>query len=621
MKHTSEDSSATIRTVSVAYDLTSISPDLRTEIRELLVHILAESTQKKSRAVAEKGLRQLRKKHSQSVPHDLLIRVYRADAGSYGLPPETPQNLKKLRLKPMRSQSGIQSVAVLTKPFPCPGQCIFCPNDVRMPKSYIASEPGAQRAERNSFDPYLQTYNRLQALYNMGHDPSKIELIILGGTWSDYPEPYQIWFIAECFRALNDFGSGVDQRDEILRAIEKTAHTVHRSQNRVINSDEIAIDGRKFGNNENYNQVIAKHYFLPERLMKSEEIARPETTSWEELESLQRENERAQVRCVGLTVETRPDNISPQEVMRIRRLGATKTQIGFQSLNDTVLELNKRGHDVAATRRAVALLRQAGFKIHAHWMPNLYGSSPEMDREEYGTLFSDPDFKPDELKIYPCALIPSAELMQYHERGEWHSYSEETLNDLLAYCLTHTPEWARLTRVVRDIPSTETVNTNIKTNQRQLVQDTLKAQNAVLHDIRAREIKRDQPVDPISLKTTVYDTQVSTEHFIQFVDANNRILGFCRLSLPTTENIYPELQDSALIRELHVYGITEKVGESGSSQAQHLGLGKQLLAKAEDIALNHSFNSIAVISAIGTREYYRRRGYVDGVLYLHKKLK
>lgn len=162
-----------------------------------------------------------KKNFDPAITQDLLIRIYRADAGQYGLPAETPATLRKIRLKPMRSQSGIQSVAVLTKPFPCPGQCIFCPNDVRMPKSYIASEPGAQRAERNSFDPYLQTYNRLQALYNMGHDPSKIELIILGGTWSDYPEPYQIWFIAECFRALNDFGAGRDIRDEILEAIKK----------------------------------------------------------------------------------------------------------------------------------------------------------------------------------------------------------------------------------------------------------------------------------------------------------------------------------------------------------------------------------------------------------------
>ncbi|MCD8506729.1 tRNA uridine(34) 5-carboxymethylaminomethyl modification radical SAM/GNAT enzyme Elp3 [Candidatus Woesebacteria bacterium] len=609
--------------MSVVYDdLQAVPAELRHAIHQLLLRALKQESLQQSQEILKSGIRQLQKNFDPAITQDLLIRIYRADAGQYGLPAETPATLRKIRLKPMRSQSGIQSVAVLTKPFPCPGQCIFCPNDVRMPKSYIASEPGAQRAERNSFDPYLQTYNRLQALYNMGHDPSKIELIILGGTWSDYPEPYQIWFIAECFRALNDFGAGRDIRDEILEAIKKTAKTIHRAQNRVINSDDIAIDGRELNTKENYNQVVAKHYLLPERLMQSTDIARPEVATWDELEMLHRENENAPVRCVGLTIETRPDNISEKEVLRIRRLGATKTQIGFQSLNDEVLEKNKRGHDVAATRRAVAMLRQAGFKIHAHWMPNLYGSNPEMDREEYGVLFSDPDFKPDELKIYPCALIPSAELMQYHERGEWYSYSEETLNELLAYCLTHTPEWARLTRVVRDIPSTETVDTHIKTNQRQLVQNALQKQGSAdkMQDIRAREIRRQTPTEPITLKVTEYDTAVSKEHFIQFVDAQNRILGFCRLSLPTTSNTFAELQDAAIIRELHVYGLTEKVGQSGHSQAQHLGLGKQLLEKAESIARAANFERIAVISAIGTRGYYAKRGYSLRELYQHKNL-
>lgn len=605
--------------MSVVYDADSkIAEKIRHDIHLLLQVVLNEQEVSRCQELLKTGLRQLSKKYDRTFSQDEIIKVYRTDAGKFDLPPESPQNLRKIRIKPMRSHSGIQSVAVLTKPFPCPGKCIFCPNDIRMPKSYIASEPGAQRAERNSFDPYLQTYNRLQALYNMGHDPSKIELIILGGTWSYYPEAYQIWFIKECFRALNDFGLGNDDRPRIEQDIEKTVKTVHREQNRLINDQEIAVDGRKL--TSSYNQVVAKHYLLPEQIQEKQALPRREQATWEELEKEQINNEKGEVRCVGLTIETRPDNISEEEVLRVRRLGATKTQIGFQSLNDTVLELNKRGHDVAATRKAVALLRQAGFKIHAHWMPNLYGSNPEMDRTEYDTLFTDPDFKPDELKIYPCALIPSAELMQYYEAGKWESYSEETLNELLQYCLTHTPEWARLTRVVRDIPSTETVATNIKTNQRQLVQDRLRADGAILRDIRAREIRRQTPIAPITLKTETYVTQVSTECFLQFVDAQNRILGFCRLSLPTTPNPFQELQDSALIRELHVYGLTEKVGQSGNSKAQHLGLGKQLLEEAEKVAKENNFKKIQVISAIGTREYYRKRDYQDGKLYQYKVL-
>ncbi len=546
-------------------------------------------------------------------------------------PELSPTLIKLLQLKPVRTISGVTPVTVLTKPFPCPGQCIFCPNDIRMPKSYLADEPGAQRAERNYFDPYLQTYNRLQALQNIGHSISKVELIVLGGTWSFYPEQYQIWFIKECFRALNEFGSS-DDRPRILEQYQQMAasyrsNAVHSPTNDpVANAEALQpkqIHGESF--DATYNQVISELYVAPERLAGFDAYQK---ATWEQLEFEQRRNEMAASRSVGLVVETRPDHISPVEVRRIRRLGATKTQIGIQSLNDEVLDKNRRGHNVAATRKAFRLLRQAGFKIHAHWMPNLYGSTPELDKADFLQLFADPDFCPDELKIYPCSLIESAELMQYYQRGEWQPYSYEQLLDVLTFCLRNTPGYCRLTRVIRDIPSTDIVVGNKLTNFRQLAESSLAEAGELSNDIRAREI-RSQEFDPalVRFETIEYATSVSRELFLQAVvpvqqngQSRPKLLGFARLSLPTEPSFLPELQDQAVLRELHVYGQVMDVGKKGADKPQHLGLGSKLLAMAKEQARAAGFTSLAVISAIGTREYYRQRDFLDGELYLHCNL-
>lgn len=567
----------------------------------------------------QKELRRISKIAKRSLPQDTFVSVYREVAGTDGLPPLSGSTLARIRLKPMRSQSGVQTVSVLTKPFPCPGQCIFCPNDVRMPKSYIASEPGAQRAERNSFDPYLQTYSRLEALRNMGHEPSKIEIIVLGGTWSYYPESYQIWFIHECFRALNDFAEGIDDRETLREQIRNSVQAAHRAENRVVNVQKITIDGRTLA--EKYNQVISKHYLEPEIRIEGGLLVRREQKTWEELEFQHQRNETSSCKNVGLTIETRPDNISEAEVERIRRLGCTRAQIGFQSLSDEVLRLNKRGHDVAATRRAVQLLRRAGFKIHAHWMPNLYGSTLEEDKAEFLQLFSDPDFMPDELKIYPCALIPSAELMQNYERGEWVPYTQTELEELITFCLTNAPEWVRLSRVIRDIPSTETHTDHFPTNLRQIAQENIQKMKLEQKDIRSREISKLAPKLPIEFRYEEYQTSSSTELFLQYTDANNRILGFLRLSLPQADSYIPELQNSAIVRELHVYGQVEAVGKEGESNTQHRGFGKQLLQRAERLAQENGYKKLSVISAIGTREYYEKQGFEQGKRYQHKHLR
>lgn len=251
--------------------------------------------------------------------------------------------LERIRLKPVRTLSGVTTVTVLTKPYPCPGKCIFCPTDVRMPKSYLPDEPGAMRGLEHAFDPYAQVRARLQALQATGHPTDKIELLILGGTWSAYRRDYQAWFVRRCFEALNEEGSP-----------QETDPTENRP---------------------------------------------PQPIDLEALAAIHLRNEEAPHRNVGLVIETRPDEITPEEIRWLRTLGVTKVQLGAQSLDDRILALNQRGHDVETTRRAVRLLRAAGFKIVLHWMPNLLGATPESDREDFARLWQ--GLCPDEIKIYP----------------------------------------------------------------------------------------------------------------------------------------------------------------------------------------------------------------------------
>lgn len=565
-------------------------------------------------------IRQAAKISGRQYSRDELITAYRTYAGQDGLPPFDQKVLQQFRLKPVRTSSGVTPVTVLTKPFPCPGECIFCPNDTRMPKSYLSDEPGAMRAEQNSFDPYLQTYTRLLTYYSNGHPTDKIEVIILGGTWSFYPESYQIWFIKRIFDALHDFGKGIDRMAEVTALLldQSQLHPDTNTNNVTIQGDDLA---------QTYNQVVQSVY--KDEMRRSRELAGQiaqgqrerslvdEFSTWEELEAAHLENETAACRCVGLVIETRPDHISAEEVLRVRRLGCTKVQIGFQSLNDDVLRLNRRGHTVAATRRAVKLLRQAGFKIHAHWMANLYGSSPELDVIDYQKMFDDPDFRPDELKLYPCSLIDSAELMRYYHDGRWKPYSYDELLYTLTNAFRATPEYCRLTRVIRDIPGTDIVVGNQITNFRQIVERDLAKNGERSRDIRAREVGQTQ-IDPAALvlDETAYETSASNEVFLQFLTPLDRqIAGFLRLSLPTEPALTPELEGAAMIREVHVYGQAVDIGESVAGRAQHAGLGSQLIERAAEIARERGFGRLAVISAVGTRAYYRKRGFVDGSLY------
>ncbi|HVS66898.1 MAG TPA: tRNA uridine(34) 5-carboxymethylaminomethyl modification radical SAM/GNAT enzyme Elp3 [Thermoanaerobaculia bacterium] len=573
----------------------------RVALRSIFAEIAAASGEG---TVGEPELREILRRHPKNgrgfYSKSELVRGLRwlrrcGDADALGLPPER-ELMATLRMKPVRTRSGVAPVTVLTRPYPCPGKCIFCPSDVRMPKSYLSDEPGALRAGEHQFDPYRQTFARLLSLHHTGHPVDKVELIVLGGTWSFYPESYQLWFVQRCFDALADFGAGVRRLDELRTAVD-----FRRLEER--------IEGGR--SRRSYNRVVADfvaRFGDPER---GSSVA-----CWDQLAEAHARNEEAPVRCVGLSVETRPDRLDEAEAERIRRLGATKVQIGVQSLDDEVLAANRRGHDVAATRRAFDLLRQAGFKIQAHWMPNLFGSNPERDVEDFARLFDDPALRPDELKIYPCSLIESAELMAYWRAGRWRPYGEDELASVLVACMRRVPRYCRVTRVIRDIPGTDIVAGNRVTNFRQVVERELERRAELSRDIRAREVRElEIDVREVELSVEEYETSGGRECFLEALAPGDRLAGFLRLRLPERPAFLSELGRAAVIREVHVYGQAVALGGRERGLAQHRGLGRRLIDRARRLARECGYDRLAVISAVGTRGYYRRLGFADGELY------
>ena len=395
---------------------------------------------------------------------------------------------------------------------------------------------------------------------------------------------------------MNDFKNADDTTYKSKLEIPYEEKSIHE-----INGEKIT---------DSYNKIVSQ------AIIPMQSQAKTESATWEELFAVQIQNENEKTRCIGLVIETRPDEITESEVIRIRKLGATKVQIGFQSLNDDVLEKNHRGHNVATTRNAVKLLRQAGFKIHAHFMPNLYGSDPKADVEDFKKMFTDPDFMPDELKIYPCSLIQSAELMQYYKKGLWKPYTFEELSFVLEECYKLTPEYCRITRMIRDIGSQDIVAGNKKTNFRQIIELNLKKQKAEIKEIRYREIRGDVvEASELNIKQTKYETSVSTEYFLEYVTDKNKIAGFLRLSIPKIENYINELKNASIIREVHIYGQSIKIGQKDEGKAQHLGLGKKLILLSKELTKQNGFDKLAVISSIGTRVYYKKQGFEMKNLY------
>jgi elongator complex protein 3 len=480
----------------------------------------------------------------------ILVHVYR-DLTRNGEWAFDQTFLARIRMKPVRTLSGVTTVTVLTKPYACPGKCIFCPTDEQMPKSYLPDEPGAMRALHHAFDPYEQTAARIEALEAIGHPTEKIELLILGGTWSAYKAEYQERFIQRCLDAMNGFDSN-------------------------------------------------------------------------SLAEAQAVNEDAQHRNVGLVIETRPDHVDAHEILRLRELGVTKVQMGSQSQDDHILTLNDRGHTVQETIEAVALLRAAGLKIVLHWMPNLMGATLESDRLDFARLWDDQGFRPDEIKIYPCQLLENSELYTYWERGEFNPYTTQELIDLIADIKTTIPTYCRVNRVVRDIPSTHVIAGNKRSSLRQDVQRELTRRGNKCVCIRCREIRgRALAPESLSMRHQTYTAGGAEEHFQSLVTPEDYLAGYLRLSCPgpdSPDTGLADLNGAAIIREVHIYGQSLEVGEEAVGAAQHTGLGSQLITHAEELASARGYRRMAIISALGTRGYYRRLGYELGENYMVKAL-
>ena len=576
---------------------------------------------------------------------------------SWGVTPELERELLQvLRMKPRRTASGVATITVITKPWPCSGDCLFCPNDLRMPKSYLHAEPACARAEQNCFDPYLQVSARLTALSQMGHATDKIELIILGGTWSDYPESYQVWFVSELFRALNDStiaktsanpmlaGGGRAAREDAERLLAATddetlppavrerralyrelgiADTAEGLAERVAPYQDMMniSDGAAPGA---YNRCVHVLYGPATPWGRAAQF---QTATFGELERQQRINEQARHRVVGLVIETRPDAIAPAALTTIRRLGATKIQMGIQSLDQGILDANERRITVGQIERAFTLVRLFGFKIHAHMMLNLLGATPEADKLDYESCVRGRAFQPDEIKLYPCALIEGTRLGAKYRDGSWRPYTEDELLDVLAADIVATPAFCRISRMIRDFSSDDIMVGNKKPNLRQLVELRLRErEEGSVQEIRYREISTGgADLSQLTLETVEYQTAATDERFLQWVTPAGKIAGFLRLSLPDQSLVaksadeLPIAAGEAMIREVHVYGMAAQVGEAGDA-AQHHGLGRALVERACELAREAGYARINVISAVGTREYYRHLGFTDHGLYQQREL-
>lgn len=467
-----------------------------------------------------------------------------------------PKNLKLerwLKAKRMRTASGVATVAVLTKDFPCHGDCLYCPTEKAMPKSYLSNEPAVMRAVTVNFDPYQQVQKRLEALELNGHSVAKIEIIVMGGTFSHLPEDYRYEFIKECFRACNDYGASNDSAATSL-SFEQT------------------------------------------------------------------KNETAAVRVVGLTLETRPDSLDEEEIRKFRELGATRVEIGVQSVDDEVLKINRRGHTVKETVRATKLLKDAGFKVSYHMMLGLPGSSPQKDFLSMQKIFSDECFMPDLVKIYPCAVTPGSELFDLWKKGKYVPLSNVATEKLIIKIKKIIPPWVRVSRVIRDIPATSIAAGPNISNLRQLL-----AERAKCRCIRCREIKKGFfDNNKAILRRTDYAASGGREIFLEWINGENeKLFSLLRLRLPDRKRkvSLPELKDAALIREVHTYGKVIDLGKKIAGRAQHVGLGKKLLTEAEKVVREESdCKKIAVIAGIGVREYYAKQGYKLNGTYMIKRI-
>jgi elongator complex protein 3 len=457
----------------------------------------------------------------------------------------TPWLEKLLVKRAVRTLSGVSIITVLTKAFPCPGKCLYCPEEKNMPKSYLADEPAAARALSLKFNPYKQVTTRLVALKNNGHPTDKIELIVKGGTWNAYDLKYQYWFITMCFIGANNSKTKLkttDGWDKIKKTLTKE----------------------------------------------------------------QKKNETAKHRIIGLTLETRPDQINIKTIQEMRELGCTRVEIGVQTIDEDILRLVHRGHGVKEIIDATKLLKQYGFKVDYHLMPQLPGSTSAKDIKMMREIFSNPDFRPDMIKIYPCTVVKNSPLFKMFQQGKYKPYSDKKLIAVIKTIKQIVPGYVRISRLIRDIPGGHIQAGNKVTNLRQLIQTQMKAEGLFCKCLRCREaghqIEISNKIPRLFIEK--YDSSGGKEYFISFENKEqNTVFAFCRLRIDR-EGYFP-----AFVRELHTYGQLVKIGKADKTARQHQGLGTRLMAEAEKICQKEQVEKLAVISGVGVRGYYKKMGY------------
>lgn len=545
----------------VSRNLVSIY-SVRPELLPLAKTIILRLTQETE--LDEKKLKLIRNKMTKVsggvLPKNLeLIQAYKELVAEKKMEP-SPMILKVIQKRKVRTLSGIANITVLTKDLGCPGECIFCPTEKGMPKSYLSNEPAMMRAVRNEFSAYKQVKTRLNGLVAQGHDITKIDIRTAGGTWGAVPLWYQERFLKGIFLALNEGpGEFIEHSDDETKAMD--------------------------------------------------------------LQALIKQNETAESRCVGLWVETRPDWVDEEELKRLRSYGVTGIELGIQTTDDKVNAFNKRGHGLAESLRATKMCRDIGLKICHHLMPNLPTATLESDLKSGRDLFELEGLRPDYIKVYPTMVTPYSDLEKMLEKDpSIHTpYTDDELIEIIATIKKTVPRYCRIIRVIRDIPAESIIIGSKKSNLRQEMQ----RKGVICECVRCREIQ-DHKIANYELRVTNYEANEGQEVFISIDEPNlDKLIGLCRLRFPShPENqIFEELNGAAIVRELHVYGQQESLkGGSVPSKSQHQGFGRQLMQKAEEISKEAGFKKIAVISAIGTREYYKKLGYELEGTYMVKVL-
>lgn len=583
-----------------------------------------------------------------------------------------------LSMKPVRTISGVAPIALMTDPYPCPhtikgiGPCTYCPGGPgsyfgNVPQSYTGKEPSTRRAIRNHYDPYLGVFNRLEHYIAMGSVPEKCEVILQGGTFPFTPFIYQDYFVKYLLKAMNDFSrlfydeDGINKEKfniffELPADIEDKSRTesVHKKlffiknlelsnkktlgtinyllfniNNKKISNDivrhwkefdanQIRINGKIIDDGTNLNIKAMKNVIAKVKERNNSSIT---------LEQMQKENETAKIRCVGLTIETKSDYGKLIHGNLMLKLGCTRVEIGIQSIYDDVLEKTNRGNTVKDNIESIRILKDLGFKINAHYMPGLPYTTKQMDKKGLKELFVNQNYRPDMLKIYPCMVMPGTKLYDDWKNGKFTPLTTKESAELIAEIKKNIPEWCRITRIQRDIPTYVTSAGVDRTNLRQYVGDLCKEKGIKCRCIRCREAgfniikNNDIDINNLKIKVIEYDASHGKEFFIEAEEPKADVLfGYCRLRFPSQFLRQEITKDSALIRELHVYSLAIPIGKKSEESFQHRGIGKKLMQKAEEIALKNNKNKMIVISGIGAKEYFKKIGYNYDGPYMSKVL-